>query len=85
MTSSKRRRKESTIWQRRYWEHLITDEADYRRHVDYLHFNPLKHGLAASVTQWPYSTFHRFVRQGIYPADWSGENITEDPGAQFGE
>lgn len=85
MTSSKRRRKESTIWQRRYWEHLITDEDDYRRHVDYVHFNPVKHGLVASVVEWPYSTFHRFVRQGIYPADWAGLNIMGKDKAQFGE
>ncbi len=85
MTSSKKRRKESTIWQRRYWEHLITDEADYRRHVDYLHFNPIKHGLVTSVAAWPYSTFHRFVHQGIYPADWGGVNTTAEEKAQFGE
>ena len=85
MTSSKRRRKESTIWQRRYWEHLITDEADYRRHVDYLHFNPVKHDLVASVAEWPYSTFHRFVRQGIYSSDWGGVNTAEDQGVPFGE
>ena len=85
MTGSKRRRKESTIWQRRYWEHLIIYEADYRRHVDYLHFNPVKHGLVASVAEWPYSTFHRFVHQGIYPADWGWKNTTTDKGVKFGE
>jgi putative transposase len=85
MTNSKRRRKESTVWQRRYWEHLMTDENDYRCHVDYIHFNPVKHGLVPSVVKWPYSTFHRFVRQGIYPADWGGINLSAFTGMSFGE
>ncbi len=66
------RRGERGIWQRRYWEHLIRDEADYRAHVDYVHVNPLKHGLVKCVCDWPYSTFHRLVEQGIYPSDWAG-------------
>jgi putative transposase len=66
------RRGERGIWQRRYWEHLIRDERDYRAHMDYVHINPLKHGLVARVAEWPYSTFHRLVDQGIYPADWAG-------------
>jgi putative transposase len=64
MNKSKRRRKESTIWQRRYWEHLIRDEQDYVIHMDYLHYNPVKHGYVKSVIEWPYSTFHQYVRQG---------------------
>lgn len=59
-----------TFWQHRYWEHQIRDEADFRHHMDYLHFNPVKHGLATAVADWPFSTFHRQVQQGIYPADW---------------
>lgn len=65
-------RRESTVWQRRFWEHQIRDEADFVAHMDYLHFNPAKHGLAGSAADWPYSTFHRLVRAGIYPADWGG-------------
>ena len=65
------RRGERGIWQRRYWEHLIRDEADYRAHMDYVHINPLKHGLVERVSDWPYSTFHRLVGQGAYPADWA--------------
>lgn len=65
-------RKESSLWQRRFWEHRIRDEQDYRRHMDYLHYNPVKHGLVAQVGDWPYSTFHRLVRQGIYEPDWAG-------------
>ena len=63
---------ERGIWQRRFWEHLIHDEQDYARHVDYIHFNPVKHGHVARVRDWPHSTFHRFVREGKYPLDWAG-------------
>ncbi|QQE89705.1 REP-associated tyrosine transposase [Azotobacter chroococcum] len=61
-----------TLWQHRFWEHLIRDEHDFRRHLDYLHGNPLKHGLIERVADWPWSSFHRWVRQGVYPADWAG-------------
>jgi putative transposase len=67
------KRGERGIWQRRYWEHLIQDEADYQAHVDYVHINPVKHGLVTQVKDWSYSTFHRMVEQGIYPADWAGD------------
>ncbi|MFZ4538561.1 REP-associated tyrosine transposase [Propionivibrio sp.] len=65
-------RRESTIWQRRFWEHQIRDDADFAVHMDYAHFNPVKHGLVRSVADWPHSTFHRLVRSGIYPPDWAG-------------
>jgi putative transposase len=66
------RRGERGIWQRRYWEHLIRDERDYRAHMDYVHINPVKHGLVERVADWPYSTFHRMVADGIYPPGWAG-------------
>jgi putative transposase len=66
-------RGERGIWQRRYWEHLIRDEADYRAHIDYVHINPVKHGLIKNMADWPYSTFHRLVAVGIYPPDWAGD------------
>lgn len=66
------RRGERGIWQRRYWEHLIRDEADFRAHMDYVHINPVKHGLVDCVVDWPYSTFHHLNAQGIYPHDWAG-------------
>lgn len=72
MTDSKRKHRESTIWKRRFWEHQIRDEADFNRHADYIHFNPVKHGNVSRVSDWPYSTFHRYVRDGIYISDWSG-------------
>jgi putative transposase len=62
---------ERGIWQRRYWEHLVRDERDLATHVDYIHFNPVKHGHVARVRDWPYSTFHRHVREGTLPADWA--------------
>jgi putative transposase len=65
-------RRERGIWQRRYWEHLIRDESDLRRHVDYIHFNPVKHGHASRVADWPYSSFHRWVADGVYGEDWGG-------------
>ena len=65
-------RGERGIWQRRFWEHLIRDEHDYRIHMDYIHINPVKHGYVACVRDWPYSTFHKYVSLGIYPHDWAG-------------
>ncbi len=73
---------ERGIWQRRFWEHTIRDEVDYQRHMDYIHFNPVKHGYVSHVIDWPYSTFHRFVREGLYSADWAG---TVDGNGGFGE
>ena len=71
-SSVRHRRGERGIWQRRFWEHLIRDEEDFRAHMDYVHFNPAKHGLVTRVVDWPYSTFHRLVEQGVYPPDWGG-------------
>lgn len=60
------------LWQNRFWEHCIRNEQDYARHFDYAHYNPVKHGYAKQATDWPYSTFYRYVKQGIYPPDWGG-------------
>ena len=72
------------MWQRRFWEHTIKDEADLRRCVDYCYINPVKHGLVNAVVDWPYSSFHRDVKRGIYPANWAGSNISVD-NIEFGE
>ncbi len=72
LTASKQKHRESTLWQRRFWEHQIRDDDDFARHMDYLHFNPVKHGLVANVKEWPYSSFHRLVEQGRYSANWGG-------------
>lgn len=74
INASKQKHRESSLWQRRFWEHQIRDELDFQRHVDYMHFNPVKHGYVDVVADWPYSTFHRYVRQGIYPLDWAGSS-----------
>jgi putative transposase len=66
-------KREKGIWQRRYWEHAILDDADFERHVDYIYYNPVKHGLVTRVGDWLHSSFHRYVEQGILPADWAGD------------
>jgi putative transposase len=68
---SRRNRGERGIWQRRYWEHVIRDDRDYERHMDYIHFNPVKHGLVKSVADWEFSTFHRSIQRGQYPPEWA--------------
>jgi putative transposase len=65
------RKRESGIWQRRYWEHTVRDEQDYGAHMDYIHFNPVKHGLAAHAADWPFSSLARCVRLGMYASDWA--------------
>jgi putative transposase len=64
-------RRERGIWQRRYREHLVRDDDDLRRHVDYIHINPVKHGHAARVADWPHSSFRAWVERGAYPMDWA--------------
>jgi putative transposase len=68
------RRGERGIWQRRYWEHTIRDDRDYAVHMDYVHFNPVKHGLAERPSDWPFSSFQRCVASGLYPGDWADRN-----------
>jgi REP-associated tyrosine transposase len=66
------RRGERGIWQRRYWERTIRDDRDYAAHMDYVHFNPVKHGLVEHSVEWPHSSFRRCVAGGLYPAGWLG-------------
>jgi putative transposase len=82
LSQTRMARNERGIWQRRFWEHLIRDEADYARHVEYCYINPVKHGLVARVCDWPHSSFHRDVRAGIVPLDWAGE---VEQNGEFGE
>ena len=84
-SSVNHRRGERGIWQRRFWEHTIRDERDYRHHFDYIHINPLKHSLVKRVRDWPYSSFHRAVKQGIYDIQWGGENQLTDFTQVYGE
>lgn len=69
-TRSRRQKGERGIWQRRFWEHLIRDDADFRHHIDYIHFNPVRHGYVRSVGDWPYSSFRHWVMRGVYEPDW---------------
>lgn len=73
MKPSKLKRKESTLWQRRFWEHQIRDEKDYEKHMHYIHYNPVKHGLAKEVSNWPYSTFHRYIKKACM--EWIGRGF----------
>lgn len=84
LNPSKQKHREGTIWQRRFWEHQIRDEVDFQRHVDYIHYNPVKHALVKRVSDWPYSTFHRYVHQGIYPSNWAEAPHQKDH-ISFGE
>jgi putative transposase len=82
-SQSQMSKREKGIWQRRYWEHAIRDEADLDRHVDYIHFNPVKHGHVSRVSEWPHSSFHRFVERGWLVPDWGGD--VRDIAGSFGE
>jgi putative transposase len=82
--ASRTRKRERGIWQRRYWEHQIRDDEDLARHVDYIHINPVKHGYAKMPTDWPYSSIHRYIRQGLLSRDWAA-GINEPYTTGFGE
>jgi len=83
VSQSRRRRRERGIWQRRYWEHRIRDDTDLARHVDYIHINPVKHGYVRTPADWPYSSIHRYIRQGIVATDWAVD--IETATGEFGE
>lgn len=63
------------IWQRRYWEHLIRDDKDFEQHVNYFHFNAVKHGYVSSPLDWPYSSIHRYIRKGIISNNWAHNDV----------
>ena len=74
-SESRLKQRRRGVWQRRFWEHALRDDNDYARHFDYVHYNPVKHGYVERVRDWPYSTFHRYVKQGVYDADWGGADF----------
>jgi putative transposase len=76
-SSIRQKRGERGIWQRRYWEHFIRDNNDYHRHLDYLHYNPVKHGYVRRVADWPYSSFHRWVEKGVYSIEWGAGQVDD--------
>ena len=70
VSASRKKRGERGVWQRRFWEHLIRDQQDFARHMDYIHYNPVKHGHVMCPHQWEHSSFHRWVKEGVYRRDW---------------
>jgi putative transposase len=77
------KRGEYLLWQRRFWEHTIRDDNDFNRHVDYIHWNPVKHELTKHPADWPYSSYHRYIRLGLLPNDWSN-SVNKDQN-RYGE
>ena len=77
VTESILKKREKGIWQRRFWEHSIRDQADYNKHCDYIHYNPVKHGLVHSPSDWKHSSFKKFVANGLYNDNW-GKIVSED-------
>jgi putative transposase len=73
--ASRQRKQEQAIWQRRFWEHRIRDQRDFNRHIDYIHYNPVKHGAVARPVDWPYSSIHRYIRNGVISPDWGSSSI----------
>jgi putative transposase len=75
-------RNERGIWQRRFCEHMIRNDADFARHIEYCYINPVKHGLVTRVRDWPHSSFRRDVERGIFSPDWAGDGAAT---GEFGE
>ena len=79
ISTSRQKRFERNLWQRRFWEHLIRDERDFAKHCDYIHYNPVRHQLCPLPQDWQFSTIHRFTAQGIYPPNWGISETPEMP------
>jgi putative transposase len=77
LKTSQIRKKEQAIWQPRFWEHFIRDEKDFINHVEYIHYNPVKHGLSQAPKDWEYSSFHRYVEKGIYEREWGANTSVQ--------
>ena len=75
-SAARQHKAEQAVWQRRFWEHQLCDEADFVRHVEYIHYNPVRHGLVSAPKDWVASSFHCFVRKGIYPIGWGAEGTS---------
>jgi putative transposase len=82
-SGTRRGKRERQVWQRRFWEHLIRDDHDLARHVAYVHYNPVKHGLVETPLAWKHSSLHRYVRTGLIPSDWGARSRPSD--GEFGE
>ena len=77
-SQSRRRNRRRGVWQRRYWEHTIEDEEDFDAHFDYVHWNPVKHEYVRCPRDWPYSSFHRWVKKDVYPPNWGCGEIAPE-------
>ncbi|MFK5950825.1 MAG: transposase [Methylococcales bacterium] len=73
LSNSRIKRRERGIWQRRFWEHMLRNEEDFNRHLDYIHWNPVKHGYVSNVMDWPHSSFHKYVKMGWHPKNWGSQ------------
>lgn len=83
LSESKIKKREKGVWHRRYFEHTIIDENDLNKHIDYVHYNPVKHGLVSKVKEWEYSSFHSFVKNGYYDETWGSTQNEEDFGKLY--
>ncbi len=79
VSASGERHREGGVWQARYWEHRIRDETDWSRHRDYIHLDPVKHGLASDPRDWRWSSFHRHVELGWLDPNWPGTSPVDVP------
>lgn len=77
ITTSQQHDRRRGVWQKKYWEHLLRDELDLQHHIDYIHYNPVKHGLVSTPVSWAWSSFHKAVKQGLYTSDWGGGDIRQ--------
>jgi putative transposase len=77
--ASRLAKNEQAIWQRRYWEHVIRDDDDFAAHVDYIHFNPVRHGFVSAARDWPYSSFAAWVERGVYEPSWGSDDMPPLP------
>jgi putative transposase len=74
ISAAREKKRERGIWQRRFWEHLIRDDLDYERHINYIHYNPVKHGYVSKPNDWPYSSIHKFIRNNVFSSQWGADN-----------
>jgi putative transposase len=82
LSLSRQKRKERNVWQRRFWEHTIRDDQDLANHLDYIHYNPVKHSLVTKPCDWEWSSFHRYVRMGVYEKDWGETGMDNMEGVE---
>lgn len=71
ISDARQREHRRGVWQPRFWEHTLEEDDDFERHFDYIHYNPVKHGYVRCPADWPWSSFHRWVRDGVYPRHWA--------------